>query len=120
VEAAPRRLLHQPAPDERRLRAEHPEHANTIARRHHRTGSDRVSPSILSLLADQCSADELVHLAAAARQRRRSRLPREAAEELANMLAAGQKPALGWWRRWRPPPTEVPCGGPITAGEAMT
>jgi hypothetical protein len=60
----------------------------------------RPNDLVLSLLADHASADELAQLAAARRvTEHRPRLSAEAAAELAEMLAAGVRPALGWWRR---------------------
>jgi hypothetical protein len=68
----------------------------------------------LAYLAEYCSADDLAHLAAARRMADRSpRLSVEAADELADMLTAGHRPALGWWRRWFRSPTKVAPVGPI-------
>jgi hypothetical protein len=71
----------------------------------------------LAVLADHCSADDLAHLAAGRRmaEHRSPRLCAEAADQLADLLIAGQRPALGWWRRWRRPPAKVTSVGPIRA-----
>ncbi len=55
---------------------------------------------------------DLIEARAGAHNPRR-RLPPEALDQLADMLAAGRRPALGWWRRCLPPP---PPPGPVTVG----
>jgi hypothetical protein len=55
-------------------------------------------------LLTQFSAHQLRHLAAlkegdAPGLRRRRHLDREALDELATMLLAGDRPTIGWWRR---------------------
>ena len=78
-----------------------------------------LSSKVLSLLADHVDPDELAHVAVALRSRQHDvrRLPAEAVEELADMLLRGERPALGWWRRWRPPPSVIGRVGHITKEE---
>lgn len=63
-----------------------------------------LSDSVLRLLVDQLTAEQLRHIAAAKdaerpdRQARRSLSP-AAVDELAEMLNAGRTPTIGWWRR---------------------
>ena len=69
--------------------------------------------AVLAVLAEHASTDQLAHVVGAkrlaeAQLQATARLPVEAVEELVTMLEAGRKPALGWWRRWFPPPTQVP------------
>jgi hypothetical protein len=56
--------------------------------------------AICEYLAEHLSADELAHLAAAKRLREQPapRIDEAAVAELADMLAAGRRPSLGWWR----------------------
>ena len=65
-----------------------------------------ISDSLPMLLAEQFDPAELRHLAAvmeARGQTARARrgLTAEGVLELADMLAAGRKPTVGWWRRHR-------------------
>jgi hypothetical protein len=74
--------------------------------------------SIIRLLLEHVSAEDLWHLAAAKRRAEyQPRLPVHAVEELVAMLDAGHPPALGWWRRWRQVPTTIRPVGPIRAEE---
>ncbi|HVX23336.1 MAG TPA: hypothetical protein VHB02_18490 [Acidimicrobiales bacterium] len=67
-------------------------------------------------------ADTLFHLAAIAKHydRREFKDPQLAAEELAEMLSKGQRPALGWYRRHlaprERPPTYQPPERPSSPG----
>lgn len=61
---------------------------------------------MLGVLSEHCSTDELSHLVAARRLAESQRAPRlssAAAEELAEVLADGEQPTIGWWKRHLPP-----------------
>lgn len=76
--------------------------------------------SILAVLTEHLSADELAHAAAAKRESERVPwLSSEAAEELATLLSDGEQPTIGWWKRHlppvEPPPTPWPSRQDVVA-----
>ncbi len=63
-----------------------------------------LADSLRAVLVDSLTVEQLRHLVAIAEARqangrREARLSQAGAVELADMLVAGRRPTIGWWRR---------------------